>query len=151
MAKTVNLTVKVDDTDFKQFVQKFNVFSAQIGNLNQQFKNINTTIQKAQTNANVLQQTIHSLTQATKAWGGAVKDVVSLLVKGVMAVGTLASMLATGAGLFGLDRLAQSIMQKRRQAMGMGADYGRMQGVQVAGQTILQNPTGFLQSIAKGL
>ena len=151
MAKTINLTVKVDDTDFKQFVQKFNAFSAQIGNLNQQFKNINTTIQKAQTNANVLQQTIHSLTQATKAWGGAVKDVVSLLVKGVMAVGTLASMLATGAGLFGLDRLAQSIMQKRRQAMGMGADYGRMQGVQVAGQTILENPTGLLQSIAKGL
>ena len=151
MAKTVTLQVKVDDTDFKQFVQKFNVFSAQIGNLNQQFKNINTTIQKAQTNANVLQQTIHSLTQATKAWGGAVKDVVSLLVKGVMAVGTLASMLATGAGLFGLDRLAQSIMQKRRQAMGMGADYGRMQGVQVAGQTILENPTGLLQSIAKGL
>ena len=151
MAKTVTLQVKVDDTDFKQFVQKFNAFSAQIGNLNQQFKNINTTIQKAQTNANVLQQTIHSLTQATKAWGGAVKDVVNLLVKGVMAVGTLASMLATGAGLFGLDRLAQSIMQKRRQAMGMGADYGRMQGIQVAGQTILENPTGLLQSIAKGL
>jgi len=151
MAKTVNLTVKVDDTDFKQFVQRFNAFSAQIGNLNQQFKNINTTIQKAQTNTTVLQQTIHSLTQATKAWGGAVKDVVNLLVKGVMAVGTLASMLATGAGLFGLDRLAQSIMQKRRQALGMGADYGRMQGVQVAGQTILENPTGLLQSISKGL
>jgi hypothetical protein len=151
MAKTVNLTVKVDDTDFKQFVQKFNAFSAQIGNLNQQFKNINTTIQKAQTNATVLQQTIHSLTQATKAWGGAVKDVVNLLIKGVMAVGTLASMLATGAGLFGLDRLAQSIMQRRRQAMGMGADYGRMQGIQVAGQTILENPTGLLQSISKGL
>src|SRR6516165_9539480 len=151
MAKTVTLQVKVDDTEFKQFVARFNAFSTQIGNLNQQFKNINTTIQKTQTNTNNLVATFQSLWNITRSWGGAVKDVVSNLTKGVMAIGTIMAMLSTGAGLFGLDRLAQSIMQRRRQAMGMGADYGRMQGVQVAGQTILENPTGLLQSIAKGL
>jgi hypothetical protein len=151
MPKTVALTVKVDDTEFKQFVARFNAFSAQIGQLNTQFKAINTTIKKAQTDTKAWVDILKSSWTVITSIGGAVTKVSRGFMRWGVTIGGIVSMLTTGAGLFGIDRLAASIMQRRRLAMGLGADYGRTQGALIAGQSIVDDPKALLQSISRGI
>jgi hypothetical protein len=58
-----------------------------------------------------------------------------------------------GCGLFGIDRLAQSILTKRRQVLGLGgsANYGRVQASAIYNQSYLDNPMGSLQAVQRGL
>jgi hypothetical protein len=151
MAKTVIVNVKVDDTDFKAFQARFTAFSAQIGNLNNQFKSINTTIQKAQANAKSWVDILKSSYTVISTIIGGVAKVTQGFMRWGVTIGGIVSMLTTGAGLFGIDRLAQSVMQRRRLAMGIGADYGRTQGAIIAGSTIVDDPKALLQSISRGV
>jgi methyl-accepting chemotaxis protein len=151
MAKTVTLTVKVDDSEFQRFVGRFNAFSAQIGHLNAQFKSINTTMQKTQSNAQTLVSTFQNLHSVGKSFLSIINESVKGFMKMAVLVGSLGATLSTGVGMFGLDRLAASILQKRRQAMGMGTDYGAMEGARVGGQPFMEDPLALIQSIKKGL
>jgi prefoldin subunit 5 len=150
VAKTVTLTVKVDDTDFKRFIANFNAFSSQIKNLNQQFNQINTTIQKTTSSSNALISTMKSLWQTTKSLSSTVASITTHFIKWSALIGGIGAMLGMGGGLFGIDRLAASILQKRRLVLGLGGDFGRTQAAQIFGQGMLEDPTGVLQNIAKG-
>src|SRR5260370_11091891 len=151
MAKTVTLTVKVDDTEFKQFVARFNAFSAQIGNLNRQFGAINTTIQKAATSSNALMATMKAMGQATKSLFSTVASITTHFAKWSVLIGSIGALLGMGGGVFGIDRLAASILQKRQQVLGLGGDYGRVQAAQIFGQGVLDNPKAMLENIRTGL
>jgi hypothetical protein len=147
MAKTINLTVNVDDTDFKKFISDFNKFVAQIGALNKNFQQVNTTIAKSQQSAKGLLDTIKSaISGASSLYSWTVRIGRSLTRWGV-AIGGIVSMLTTGAGLFGIDRLSESILQRRRQAMGMGTTRGGLLAAQIGGVGMFNDPAGFLQGI----
>jgi hypothetical protein len=151
MAKTVNLTVKVDDTEFKQFVARFNAFSNQIKGLNQQFSQINTQIQKAAASSNALVSTMKALWQTTKSLSSTVASITVHFVKWSTLIGGIGALLGMGGGLFGIDRLAASILQKRKMVLGLGGDYGRTQAAQIFGRGILDDPKAILQNIRMGL
>jgi methyl-accepting chemotaxis protein len=150
MAKTVTLTVKVDDTDFKRFIANFNAFSTQIKTLNQNFSQINTTIQKTTASSNALVSTMKSLWQTTKSLSSTVASITTHFIKWSALIGGIGAMLAMGGGLFGIERLAASILQKRRLTLGLGGDYGKIQAAQIFGKGILDNPQALLQNIAMG-
>jgi hypothetical protein len=150
VAKTVTLTVKVDDTDFKRFIANFNAFSSQIKNLNQQFSQINTTIQKTTSSSNALISTMKSLWQTTKSLSSTVASITTHFIKWSALIGGIGAMLGMGGGLFGIERLAASILQKRRLVLGLGGDFGRTQAAQIFGQGMLEDPTGVLKGIARG-
>src|SRR5262245_38221336 len=151
MAKTINLTVNVDDTQFRAFTARYTAFSNQIGQLNNQFKALGQQIQNIQTNASALTSIMNNLTSTAKAFGGTIEKVTGLLVKWVSMIGGIAVSLMTGSGLFGLDRLATNIMNRRKLAMGVGGEFGRTQGAVIAGESILDNPTALMQAIGRGL
>ena len=151
MAKTINLTVKVDDTDFKRFITNFNAFKAQIGQLNKNFQQVNTTIQKTQANASSLLTIFQSSYTAVNKLVGVVDKVYRGFLRWGVAIGGIVSMLTTGAGMFGIDRLAESIMRQRRTAMGLGTTYGGMQGVRVAGRSFMEDPLQVLRSLADAM
>jgi hypothetical protein len=151
MAKTVNLTVKVDDTQFKQFIRNFNAFTGQIKNLNMQFSQIHTTIQKTTAATNILSSIMKGLWNTTKSLLGTVAGITTHFIKWGTLIGGISALLGMGGGLFGIERLAAAILQKRKQVMGLGGDFGRTQAAQIFGQGVIDNPTGVLEGIRMGL
>jgi hypothetical protein len=147
MAKTVNLTVKVDDTDFKKFIQDFNNFVSQIGALNKNFQQVNTTIAKSQQSAKGVLDTIKSAISSASTLFNWTTKIGKAFIRWGTAIGGIVSMLTTGAGMFGIDRLAESILQKRRQAMGLGTTRGGLLATQIGGVGFFNDPTGVLTGI----
>jgi hypothetical protein len=151
MAKTVTLTVNVDDTQFRQFVARFNAFSNQIKNLNTQFTQINANIQKASASSNALLSTMKALWQTTKSLTSTVAGITTHFIKWSVLIAGIGAMLGMGGGLFGIERLASSILQKRRMVLGLGGDFGRTQAALTFGRGFLDSPQGVLEGIQRGL
>lgn len=151
MAKTVNLTVKVDDTQFKQFIQNFNAFAAQMKNINSQFTQIQNTIQRTTQRSQILVATMNTMLNVAKSISSVVGRVTRHFFSWHALIGAIGGLLGMGGGLFGIDRLASSIMQKRRQVLGLGGDYGRTQATQVFGKSLMEDPGNVLKNIRYGL
>jgi hypothetical protein len=151
MAKTVTLTVKVDDAQFKQFVADFNAFSSQITGLNKQFSQINVNIQKATQSTGILSATMKGVLSTAKFIWTTAKSITGEFLKWSTIISAISALLGMGGGLWGIERLASSIMQKRRTVLGLGGDYGRTQATQVFGQTLMEDPGNVLKNIRMGL
>jgi hypothetical protein len=63
-------------------------------------------------------------------------------------MGALTALIGLGGGLFGLDRLSRNIMERRRQVMGIGGNFGMTGAFQNYAVSAISNPTGLLQNIA---
>jgi hypothetical protein len=151
MAKTATITVNVNNTQFNQFVRNFNAFSAKVGTLNTQFKQISTTIQTAQKAAQALNNTMQNLFQMTmKPFASLVNQITGHFLKWSAIIGGVTALLGMGGGLFGIDRLANSIMQRRRMVMGLGGTYGGTQASLIYNQSLLSNPGDVLRNIRQG-
>jgi len=150
MAKSITLTVKVDDAQFQAFVRNFTNFSNQIKGLNTQFNQITGTIQKMNVATSTTLSTIKALGTFTKTLLGGVAGITKHLIRWSTLIGGIGAMLGMGAGLFGIDRLANSILAKRRMVLGLGGDYGRTQAATIFGRGFLDNPQGIMENIAAG-
>jgi hypothetical protein len=150
MAKTINLTVKVEDAEFKQFQQNFNEFTDQIKQLTEKFQKIGTTIDKTTQQTRTLTDTMRGLWDVTKGIGSSLERATGHLAKWAALIGGVSMMLGTGAGLFGIDRLARTLMEKRRQMMGISGDFGRTQAAAIATGATLEDPMGAMQQIRLG-
>jgi hypothetical protein len=150
MAKNITLSVQVDDSQFQKFVRDYTTFSKQVQNLNVKFNTVNNSITKA------YQQSV-SWNNVLRSIGGLLTSIVPGMVKvtehfGKWAalVGSVSMMLGTGAGLFGLERLANALVQRRRQYMTIGGGWGGIQRGQLATMGTIQDPMSIMQTIRLG-
>jgi hypothetical protein len=151
MAKQPTLTVNVNQQQFQQFTRNFNAFSNQIKGLNTQFAQINTQLQKTNIAARAATATMNTLLNATKAVGTQVASITGHFLKWSTIIGGITALLGMGGGLFGIERLAASILAKRRLVLGLGGDYGRTQASLIYSQSLLQNPQSVLQNVRMGM
>ncbi|HEY1249045.1 MAG TPA: hypothetical protein VGE97_08670 [Nitrososphaera sp.] len=150
MAKTVNLTVRVDDTQFKQFMAQYNAFSAQIKNLTSQFTQIQSTIQKTTQQSTILTTAMRGILNITRPFVNLLKTATGEFFKWSTLIGGISALLGMGGGLFGIERLAAAIMQKRKQVLGLGGTFGGVQAANIFGQSIMDNPQQVLTGIRAG-
>jgi hypothetical protein len=148
MAKTINLTVNVDDKQVQKFIKDFGNISNQMLSLTTKFQNLTksitqatqanqqltTTMQSAWTHMQRMQGTAHKITRHIYRWGALISGVVALL----------------GGGAFlGMDRIANRMMEQRRRLLGLGgAEYGKTQAFETFGKGLLNDPKGFLDALA---
>ena len=150
MAKSVTLTVNVDDAQFQAFVKNYTNFSNQIKSLNTQFTQLSGTVQKLNAHTSNSLNMMKALGTLTTTVLGGFANITKHLVRWGTIIGGIGAMLGMGAGLFGIDRLANSILAKRRMVLGLGGDYGRTQAATIFGRGFLDNPQGILENIAAG-
>lgn len=167
--------VEIDDTRFKSFKQQFDRYQEEVKKLPAEWRELNSEISEtktlmekmaeaAQLNASSSQKQLEHHKEASAvarnvaiAWSfisrqvGNVKDhidhMTSSLVKWSTVTAAFAGLLGAGS-LFGLDRLANSIAQQRRLAMGMGMSIGQRSAFDTNYSRALANPNSLLSGAA---
>jgi hypothetical protein len=147
MAKTIGLTVQVDDSQFQKFVRDYNAFAGQVKTLNVNFNAVTNTINQANRQSIQWTSTLRSLSNTLTGIVPAVGKITVHFSKWAALIGGISMMLGTGAGLFGIDRLANTLIQRRRQIMGLGGDWGRIQAAQLGSQATISDPMSVMQRI----
>ncbi len=134
MAKTVTLTVNVDDAQFKAFVTMFNDFSTKVQQLTGLFNQTTQSIQAATKASQQLSNAVSSTFQSMKSMGKTASHITDHIGKWATLIGGIGMMLGTGAGFFGIDRLAKNLLNQRKTALslGMGTDLAGAQASQIA-------------------
>jgi hypothetical protein len=150
MAKQPQLTVNVNSQQFQNFAKQFGAFSTQIKTLNSNFAQINASLNKSNVMVRALQSSMTGLLSVTKSVGSEVWKITKQFVSWGAIIGGVTALLGMGGGLFGIERLAASIMQKRRMTMGLGGDYGRVQAQSILQQGTIGSPTDIMKNIALG-
>lgn len=147
MAKTIQVTVDVDDKQFKEFMTNFNNLSGNIKELLGHFKDIKSAIDQTaksvKSQANEVKGFIDQLTLAyTKA-----NKITTAIGKWATMINSIGVMLTSGAGLFGLDRLTQSVIQQRKRSLMVGGDQGETQAAIRAAGIISDDPDAELKRV----
>jgi hypothetical protein len=151
MARQPTLTINVNSAQFQQFTRNFNAFSGQIRNLNGQFNQINASLQRSNILVRGVQASMTGLLNTTKSLGSEVLKITKHFVSWSTIIGGITALLGMGGGLFGIERLAASILAKRRLVLGLGGDYGRTQASMIFSQGLLGSPQSALQNVQMGL
>jgi hypothetical protein len=151
MAKQPTLTVNVQSQQFQRFAQQFNQFSNQVKQLNQQFAQINTSLQKQNVLVRAVNSSLTGMLNITKSIGSEVFKITKHFVSWSTIIGSITALLGMGGGLFGIERLAASILAKRRMVLGLGGDYGRTQASMIFSQGLIGSPQSVLQNIRLGM
>jgi hypothetical protein len=147
MAKTIGLTVQVDDSQFQKFVRDYNAFAGQVKTLTVNFNAVTNTISRANQQSIQWSSTLRSVSNVLTGIVPAVGKVTVHFSKWAALIGGISMMLGTGAGLFGIDRLANTLIQRRRQIMGLGGDWGRIQAAQLGSMATISDPMSVMQRI----
>lgn len=151
MARQPQLTVNVNSQQFQNFAKQFNAFSGQIKQLNQQFAQINAQLNKTNILVRGINSTMTGLLNITKSVGSEVWKITKNFISWSTIIGSITALLGMGGGLFGIERLAASILAKRRMVLGLGGDYGRTQASMIFSQGLIGSPQNVLQNIAMGM
>jgi methyl-accepting chemotaxis protein len=151
MARQPTLTVNVNSQQFQQFAQQFNALSGQIRQLNSQFQQISNSINRSNIAMRAFQATVTGALNVVKSLGSEVWKITKNLVSWSTIIGGITALLGAGGSIYGIERLAASIMQKRRQALGLGQDYGRTQASAIFNQSLMGSPLAAQQKIALGM
>jgi hypothetical protein len=144
------VVVQVNTQQFTQFQNDFNAFTAQLTKLNAQFTRLNNTLNRS----HILMQGFHLMMKGVTNTASVLEKSFERITKKIFKWSTLITAF-TGllgvSGLFGVERLANAVLAKRRQAMGLGVSYGGLQSSNIAGRPLLGNNTGnILQNIRMG-
>jgi hypothetical protein len=134
MARVVTLTVQVDDAQFQAFTKNFDAFVTRVQTLTTSFQNIQTSITGTTRAAQTLNTTISSLISSSNRLHTSVSSITNQFGRWATLIGSTVMMLGGGAGMFGIDRLLNSFIQRQRQALGIGGTYQQTMAGQVAGQ-----------------
>lgn len=150
MAKTITLTVNVDDTQFKAFQKNFNDLQQKMQTLTTNWNNISQSINKSSKQSRDYLQVLTSTFSMVRGIVPFFEKITANISKWSAIVGSLTMMLGTGAGLFGIERLTNTLIQRRRQVMGLGGDWGGVQAAQVGTAATMNDPMSIMQKIRLG-
>jgi hypothetical protein len=151
MAKQPNLTINVNSQQFKQFATQFNAFSGQIKNMNAQFSQINASLNRSNILIRSATASMTPFLYAARSVHSVVSGITKKLLSWGTIVGGVTALLGMGGGLFGIERLAASIMAKRRMTLGLGQDYGRTQASMIFRQGMTDSPGNVMKNIRMGM
>jgi hypothetical protein len=151
MAKTVTLTVQVDDAQFQAFTKNFDAFVLKVQSLTTSFNTIQTSITNTTKSAQTLNTTLSSLLSSSNRLHTSITGITHQFGRWATLIGGTVMMLGGGAGMFGLDRLLNSFIQRQRQALGMGGSYQQTLAGQVAGQQFPGNVAAQISNITDAL
>lgn len=151
MAKQPQITIQVQSQQFQQFAKQFNAFSGQVRQLNSQFGQINASLQKSNVFIRGIQATLAGAERAAQSLVSSVTKVTKQFLSWRTIIGGVTALLGLGGSLYGIERLAANIMQKRRQALGLGQDYGRTQASAIFSQGLMSSPMETMQNIRMGM
>lgn len=150
MAKEVALTVKVDDDEFQKFVRNFNEFSEKLKSFTDKAKAGSPTDQAAKS-AGALTDQMRNLLDVSKNVHSTIGKITDHFGKWSALIGGTVMMLGGGAGMFGIDRLLNSFIQRQRTSLGMGMTVGQTQAAFGAGAVFPGSPEATLRNIQLGL
>lgn len=151
MAKQPSLTVNVDSKKFDELVKNFTNLTKQMQSLNSHFKNISDSMNKSAAATKAAAASLSMMKSAGMSLLRTMGRITRHFLTWGTIIGGITALLGMGGGLFGIERLAASILAKRRMVLGLGGDYGRVQAAQIFGQGLMSNPTAALQNVAAGL
>jgi len=152
MAKQATLTINVNQAQFQGFVKSFNQLSSNFNKFQQQFNQFSATVNRTNLAMRALSTSIHGAGNAMAKISTTATKITRQFISWHTIIGAVTGLLGAGGGMMGIDRLASSILQKRRFVMGLGGDYGRTQAALVSGQGIFGGGTGdILRNIRMGL
>jgi hypothetical protein len=176
MAVKSILTIQVDDADFKRFIKSFNQYTANLGGTSGQWRqagqaaqataaaaqkmnvafnvHMNNQIHLARVQSQALRQTA----QQANLWSNMAKSAHQFsqhifsatrqLLRWADISGIISGVLGVG-GLFGIERLSESALAQRKNAMGLGSTTsGGSRSFDINyGKRLLDSASGFLQNI----
>jgi len=151
MGRQPTLTINVNQQQFQQFAASFGQFATQIRQLNRQFTQINQSLQQTNMLTRALQGSMQGLLNVTKSIGSTVAGITTHFLKWSTIIGGVTALLGMGGGLFGIERLAASILAKRRLILGLGGEYGRTQAQMIYQQALVGSPQDVMRNIRLGL
>src|ERR1700751_717099 len=140
------LGIKIDDTQLKDLMKRvndlttniknidagFKTLSQTIQNVNQNIQQISQALQNASTNSNRTHNTISNITKHIYKWGALISGMVMLL---------------RGGGLFGMRRLADDLVARRKRDLAGGTGggtYAERMALEMGGQSIFQDTQGVM-------
>jgi hypothetical protein len=150
MAKTITLTVNVDDTQFKAFQKNFADLQQKMQSLTTNWNNISKATGRSTKSVDDYAKSVTNFFSQTVRVVPFFERITANIAKWSAIVGSLTMMLGTGAGLFGIERLTNSLIQRRRQVMGLGGDWGGVQAAQVGTMGTMGDPMSIMQKIRLG-
>lgn len=134
MARTVTLTVQVDDAQFQAFTKNFDAFVLKVQSLPATFQTIQTSVAATTRSAQTLNNTITGLLSSSSRLHSSITGISREFGKWTSLIGATVMMLGGGVGMFGIDRLLNQFIQRQRQALGAGSSYQQTLAASTAGQ-----------------
>lgn len=135
-SKAIQQTQK-DFTKLAQAAAEVAHNAAKTGNSALVFKNTTQSTERS----------MRDLARSTKDVAGNILSATTSLLKWAGITGIIGGLLGAG-GLFGMDRLAASVMSNGKASAGMGSTYGQLQSAKINLQNLLGSPEGALGNIA---
>ena len=151
MAKTVNLTVQVDDSQFKEFTKSFSELSDKIKQLTEQFKGIKSTVDQTAKSVKTQAEEMKGFLDQLKVAYSMGNKISKTIGKWATMINSIGVMLTTGAGLYGLDRLTNAMVQQRKQQLFLGGDTAGTQAMTRAAGIVSGAPGEELANIRKAM
>lgn len=151
MARQPIINVQVNSQQFQQFAKQFNQFTGQIRQLNANFATINASLNRTNILMRSIQGTVRVVESGLQKVFSTAKGITKQFFSWKVLIGGVTALLGMGGSLYGIERLAASIMQKRRQALGLGQDYGRTQASSIFSQGLIGSPSDTQSNIALGM
>jgi uncharacterized protein YdcH (DUF465 family) len=147
MAKTVTLTVKVNDQEFKDFVDKYNKFVDNIKDLNNKFMGLSRTVTNVAQQTQKMTDNIKGLLNSLKHVHGVATNITKTFGKWATLIQGVVMALGAGVGMFGMDRLARAMTDRRRLQLGFGGDVAQTQATIRAGGILGDDTESILTNI----
>jgi hypothetical protein len=154
MAEKAILAIEIKDDQFTAFLTQFDALSKKISEVEQKLKGIGGGGKGPKSPKDNTQDQINAMQRLAAATGrvhSSVSAVTGHLFKWTALIGSTVALLGTGAGLWGIDRLANRVMERRRQMMGLGGDFAQNQAFGIQGKALFDDPSKILSNVAVGL
>jgi hypothetical protein len=149
MAKTTSFVIDVDQTQFDKFIKDFTSLSERIKGLTDQFTKMAQSIDQTTKSLSNIQSTTNKVLDVVKGLGTRVSGITTHFGKWVGLVGGVAALLGSGGFLVGMDRISEKVIQQRRRMLLYGGgDTAGVQGAEIGGKSILEDPSGVMKNLA---
>jgi len=149
-SKDLQLTVSVSDEQFQQFLQRFAQLTEAMKKMQDQWKQISDTINQTASGGQALIGRMTGMLQTTNK----IHTTVGNITKHIFRWGALISGIGTllgGGGLFGLNRMSESIIARTRFMTGIGgSNYAQTLAATTITKSVLNDPASTLSGIAIG-
>jgi hypothetical protein len=148
MADRAILDIEINTDEFQRFQKLVAQYSEQLKNTSNYWTQTSSAIDKMGKQSRGVSAAFKGLATDSKNIAKNLSEAATHMIKISTIMGALTALIGLGGGLFGLDRLSRNIMERRRQVMGLGGNFGATGAFQNYAVSAISSPTSLLQNIA---